>query len=62
MFGGQEIPTLVKGPIMKKFNIVLAAVLTAASLGACVGKPPLGKGKGKAPAPVQQSAPIAVRG
>jgi hypothetical protein len=46
---------------MKKIALTLACVLTAASLAACAGKAPVGKGKGKAPvAPV--SAPIAVRG
>ena len=51
--------SLKKGPPMKKFTVVLAALLTAAALGACAGKAP-GKGKGKAPAAV--AAPIAVRG
>jgi hypothetical protein len=45
---------------MKKFTLVLATVLTAAALGACAGKAPLGKGKSPVVAP--QSAPIAVRG
>lgn len=45
---------------MKKFTIVLATVLTAAALGACAGKDPLGKGKSPVVAP--QAAPIAVRG
>ncbi|MCO4053593.1 MAG: hypothetical protein HEQ16_05965 [Bosea sp.] len=45
---------------MKKFTVILAAVLTAAALGACAGKAPLGKGKSPVVAP--QVAPIAVRG
>ncbi len=45
---------------MKKFTLVLAAVLTAAALSACAGKAPIGKGKSPVVAP--QSAPIAVRG
>jgi len=45
---------------MKMFTIVLATVLTAAALGACAGKDPLGKGKSPVVAP--QAAPIAVRG
>ncbi|MCX7341857.1 MAG: hypothetical protein NT037_15300 [Hyphomicrobiales bacterium] len=47
---------------MKKFTLVLAAVLTAAALGACAGKAPVGKGKSPAPVVVPQAAPIAVRG
>jgi hypothetical protein len=52
--------SLKKGPTMKKFTVVLAALLTAAALGACAGKAP-GKGKGKTP-PAAVAAPIAVRG
>jgi hypothetical protein len=52
--------SLKKGPPMKKFSVVLAALLTAAALGACAGKAP-GKGKGKTP-PAAVAAPIAVRG
>jgi hypothetical protein len=52
--------SLKKGPPMKKFTVVLAALLTAAALGACAGKAP-GKGKGKTP-PAAVAAPIAVRG
>lgn len=37
---------------MKKLTLVLAAVLTAAALGACAGKAPV----------APQAAPIAVRG
>jgi hypothetical protein len=52
--------SLKKGHPMKKFTVVLAALLTAAALGACAGKAP-GKGKGKTP-PAAVAAPIAVRG
>ena len=52
--------SLKKWPPMKKFTVVLAALLTAAALGACAGKAP-GKGKGKTP-PAAVAAPIAVRG
>ncbi len=60
--GGLRIRNTQKGLTMKKFTLVLAAVLTAASLGACAGKAPIGKGKGKSPAAPVMSAPIAVRG
>lgn len=54
------LSTVQKGLTMKKFTLVLAAVLTAAALGACAGKSPVGKGKSPVVAP--QAAPIAVRG
>jgi hypothetical protein len=37
---------------MKKIAIALVACIAAASLAGCVGKGPIGKGKGKAPAAV----------
>lgn len=37
---------------MKKIVFTLIACVAAASLAGCVGKAPIGKGKGKAPAAV----------
>jgi|RhiMetStandDraft_4_1073278.scaffolds.fasta_scaffold219773_2 hypothetical protein len=42
---------VAEGFSMKKIAIALIACVAAASLAGCVGKGPIGKGKGKAPAP-----------
>jgi hypothetical protein len=37
---------------MQKILVFGAIIVTALSVASCVGKAPIGKGKGKAPAPV----------